>query len=114
MHNNISAQLGGPHEGRGRGSPFQYTHTRCRTGPRLGIVAVRRDVVAAVLVLAAGGAVASTAVAQQTPQQAGANEGGNVPQGTKNGDWVLPGRTYQMTRYSPLTQITTSNVNNLK
>src|SRR5579883_2463441 len=36
-----------------------------------------------------------------------------VPPAT-NGDWTLPGRTPQGTRYSPLNQITTQNVGNLK
>ena len=31
-----------------------------------------------------------------------------------NNDWVMPGRTYDLQRHSPLDQINTSNVRNLK
>ncbi|HWZ59294.1 MAG TPA: PQQ-dependent dehydrogenase, methanol/ethanol family [Gemmatimonadaceae bacterium] len=37
----------------------------------------------------------------------------SAPAGTKAGDWVLPGRTYGGTRFSPLTTIDTSNVSKL-
>jgi lanthanide-dependent methanol dehydrogenase len=37
----------------------------------------------------------------------------SAPSGTKAGDWVLPGRTYGATRFSPLTSIDTSNVSKL-
>ncbi|HEX6965113.1 MAG TPA: PQQ-dependent dehydrogenase, methanol/ethanol family [Gemmatimonadaceae bacterium] len=111
MHNSISARLGVPMGGRGRGSPFHRADAVRTTGPRQAR-RVRRGTIAATLLLAAGAAFATPAFAQQ--QQSNADEGGTVPPGTKNGDWVLPARTYQMTRYSPLDQITTSNVSNLK
>ena len=41
-------------------------------------------------------------------------KGGTVPPGGNDSNWVSPARTYQGTRYSPLTQITTDNVSNLK
>jgi lanthanide-dependent methanol dehydrogenase len=37
----------------------------------------------------------------------------SAPSGTKPGDWVLPGRTYGGTRFSPLTSIDTTNVSKL-
>ncbi|HEU4641305.1 MAG TPA: PQQ-dependent dehydrogenase, methanol/ethanol family [Gemmatimonadaceae bacterium] len=59
--------------------------------------------------------------AQQTPQNrpaatppGGASSGGTLPPGGTEGNWVTPARTLEGTRYSPLTQITTDNVKNLK
>ena len=40
--------------------------------------------------------------------------GGTVPPGGNDSNWVSPARTYQGTRYSPLTKITTDNVSGLK
>src|SRR2546430_8245224 len=37
-----------------------------------------------------------------------------VAQGTGAGEWTMAGRTYDLQRYSPLTQISRANVKNLK
>jgi len=113
MHNSISARLGVPLGGRGRGLPFHRADSACKTGPRQARRA-RRGAIAATVLLAAGAAFAAPAFAQQQQQAGGNAAGGTVPAGTKNGDWILPGRTYQLTRYSPLNQITKDNVGNLK
>jgi len=63
--------------------------------------------------LLSGGLAASLAVVAVASANAQARSGAwtlNAP----TGDWWMPGRDYGMTRYSPLKQITTANVANLK
>jgi PQQ-dependent dehydrogenase (methanol/ethanol family) len=110
MHISISARPVIRAGGRGRGSPRRRADTQ-RTMSRGRIAERRGHTATAVLLFLACAAIAPVAVAQQ---QVETGPGGAVPQGTKKGDWVLPGRTFQMTRYSPLDQITKDNVSNLK
>jgi lanthanide-dependent methanol dehydrogenase len=75
------------------------------TYQRTGASIVTSKTIAAVAFLVAAAPYFVQGQSSLTPDSA--------PPGTKAGDWVLPGRTYGATRFSPLTSIDTTNASKL-
>jgi len=83
--------------------PAQTRHSKSSSLLRVTIAA-----------MAAAAMFAPAAPLGAQAQGGAAMQGQTVPPGGNDGNWLIPGRTYQGTRYSPLKEITTENVSNLK
>ena len=112
----------------GRRMPVPRTDARQRSRPsrdtcidtnRNAAVVGRHLVSVAALALAVGAAACggprSATVSAATGEAPPSTAAGSLPPGEPpDGEWPLPGRDAQGTRYSPLTQITPENVKTLK